>query len=136
MPRKEIAFKCLILILISSIIYLPTLSFYFISDDFDRIGPFKISEVIKCFYSKCNISENAVGWYRPLCGLIYYFEYHIWGYNPFGYHLTNLILHILCTVSVYFLVKVLMKKDNIAFLSSIFFAVHPIHTYLLKNIMN
>lgn len=126
--KRDVVFKLFILIFISFILYFPTLSFYFCNDDFERIGPYKFSETIKCFYDKCQVSEHKISWYRPTTGLLYFLEYYLYKYNAWGYHLTNLILHILCTILVYFLAIVLIKKENIAFLSSIFFALHPIHT--------
>lgn len=65
----------------------------------------------------------------------------MWGLNPFGYHLENLLIHGLnCGLVYFFLIKCLqvgmspMKRsstfevlENIAFRASLLFAVHPIH---------
>src|SRR5262245_59653227 len=34
-----------------------------------------------------------MGHYQPLSWLTFSFDYRLWGMNPFGYHLTNIILH-------------------------------------------
>ena len=39
--------------------------------------------------------------YLPLRDLTYIIDYKIWGWNPFGFHLTNLILYILNIWAVY-----------------------------------
>ena len=41
--------------------------------------------------------------YRPVLSTSFFFDHWIWGKNPFGYHLTNLILHLCNSVLVYFL---------------------------------
>jgi Flp pilus assembly protein TadD len=40
---------------------------------------------------------------RPLVNLSYAIDHAIWGLNPFGYHLTNVLLHILNVILFYFL---------------------------------
>src|SRR4030095_9619717 len=46
---------------------------------------------------------NLSLFYRPISTLSYSLDYSIWGLNPFGYHLTDLILHILVSLSVFLL---------------------------------
>lgn len=41
---------------------------------------------------KSLLHENEV-WYRPVNSLSYSLDYALWGLEPFGYHLTDLILH-------------------------------------------
>ena len=37
---------------------------------------------------------RALGYYRPLSVLSTWIDHRIWGLNPFGYHLTSLLLHL------------------------------------------
>ena len=71
--------------------------------------------------------------YQPIREFSYAIDYAIWRLNPIGYHLTNLILYLLTIVVIYFLLKRFLKED-IAFLATAIFAVHPLHveavTYL------
>lgn len=66
--------------------------------------------------------------YRPLFSLSLMFDYHLWQLEPFGYHLSNLILHLLNALLVFYLVNHLTSKINIAFLATLFYLVHPVHT--------
>ena len=65
--------------------------------------------------------------YRPLKSILITVTYHIWGLNKFGYHLNGFLLHFFSTVLVFFISCKLFKRKNLAFLTSIIFAVHPIH---------
>lgn len=65
--------------------------------------------------------------YTPLHLLSYSIDHAIWGLNPAGYHLTNIILHAINSVLVYTVLKRLTSKDCIALLASLIFAVHPIN---------
>ncbi|MBI4707205.1 MAG: hypothetical protein HY761_04705 [Candidatus Omnitrophica bacterium] len=69
----------------------------------------------------------ATGFYRPITALSVSIDYIIWGLNPFGYNLTNLIYHVLVSV-LFFLIMFSLTKGNlfIAWLSAIVFTTHPI----------
>jgi Flp pilus assembly protein TadD len=54
-------------------------------------------------------------------------DYRVWGLDPFGFRLTNLLLHFFNAVLLFFLAKKIFKSESIAFISSFFFAVYPAH---------
>ncbi len=78
-----------------------------------------------------NISKNEVdptrSFYRPIIQLSYAIDYAIWGLNPIGFHLTNLLWYGVAATLVYFLALVLLKKESAALLAACLFAVHPAH---------
>jgi tetratricopeptide (TPR) repeat protein len=65
--------------------------------------------------------------YFPLQILSYGLDYQIWHLHPFGYHLHNVVLHILNAVLVYLLLKKIFSNTWIAFLSALFFGLHPVN---------
>ncbi|MBI5056277.1 MAG: hypothetical protein HZB61_06670 [Nitrospirae bacterium] len=66
-------------------------------------------------------------YYRPISTLSFSLDYSIWGLNAFGYHLTDLILHISVSVMVFFLMRFLTKdRLVIAWLAAIIFTAHPV----------
>ncbi len=71
---------------------------------------------------------EAGNFYRPLQVVSYLLDYSLWGNNPFGFHLTNLILHCAVAVAVFFLVKRISADSLAGFLAALFFVVHPVHT--------
>lgn len=64
--------------------------------------------------------------YVPVTYMSYQLDYMIGGYEPFMYHLTNLLLHAANTVLAGLLLFMLTKKRGLAFLCALFFAVHPL----------
>ncbi len=77
--------------------------------------------------------------FMPLTWMTYGADYLLWGLKPFGYHLTNLILHILTTLAVYVLAVRLytLGRSRVretpaarfhlaAGLAALLFAVHPL----------
>ncbi|MDI6781925.1 MAG: tetratricopeptide repeat protein [bacterium] len=65
---------------------------------------------------------------RHIRTITYIIDYYFWGLNPFGFHLTNLILHTACCLLLYYLVNLILKKPQIALFTSLLFATHPIHS--------
>jgi hypothetical protein len=52
-------------------------------------------------------------------------DYRVWGRDPFGYHLTNLVLHLTATALVFFFVRRL-TNGPVALLTAALFGVHPL----------
>lgn len=66
--------------------------------------------------------------YRPFVTLSYAIDYSLWGLSTFGYHLTNILLHIANAILVFFLVEKIVRKRIPAAFAALLFAVHPIQT--------
>ncbi|MBU1062053.1 MAG: tetratricopeptide repeat protein, partial [Candidatus Omnitrophica bacterium] len=85
------------------------------------------------------IEVTSVG-YRPIIMASFALDFYLWKLNPFGYHLTNLLLHILNVILLYFLIYRLVekydKRRHLAFLAALFFATHPMHTESVTWIKN
>ena len=61
-------------------------------------------------------------------------EYQLWELNPFGYHLTNLTLHVLNTVSLFFLLTMFFQDSKVPLITGLLFAAHPVHTEVVTGI--
>ncbi len=66
--------------------------------------------------------------YRPLQELSYMIDYYFWKLNPKGFHLTNVLLQISCTVMLFFLVFIISRSTAVAFISAAILGIHPINT--------
>ncbi len=71
--------------------------------------------------------ENYQSSYVPLTILSFAIEYHISKYDPSTYHTTNLIIHLLNTLLVFWLFFLLSTKPEVAFLCALLFGIHPMH---------
>jgi tetratricopeptide (TPR) repeat protein len=78
-------------------------------------------------------SDDAVGsgtrnpYYRPLTTLTFLFDRVLHGSSPFGYHATNVVLHLSVCLLLYFAAARITDKPHSAFLAALFFAIHPAH---------
>jgi Flp pilus assembly protein TadD len=64
--------------------------------------------------------------YRPLVTLSYAVNYALGGLRPFGYHLSNMLLHWANSVLLMFCVLTLTDRAKVAALAAAVFAVHPV----------
>ena len=54
--------------------------------------------------------------------------FHLFDRSVFAFHTFNLLLHLGTTVLVYFFILILTKNERLSTLTSLLFALHPIHT--------
>jgi hypothetical protein len=64
---------------------------------------------------------------QPMVLLSFSLEYRFFQEAPFIYHLTNLTLHILNSLLVFFLLYLFSKKVLVALVAALLFGVHPLH---------
>jgi len=76
---------------------------------------------------KAWFTKPFMGLYQPLIHFSLALDYSIDGFNPLVFHSTNLLLHFINAVLVFFFVKKLFENNFVAIVSMILFAVHPIH---------
>ena len=72
-------------------------------------------------------TSETLGLYHPLTLFSFAVDYTIWGTQAFGFHLTNLLLHLLNIGMVFGLVLKLTKKEMAAFVAALLFGMHPMH---------
>lgn len=72
--------------------------------------------------------------YRPVLSATYFLDYAVWNLNPFGYHLTNFILHLLTALLVYWLFFILISDIPIAIFGALIFALHPLRSEAVCSI--
>ncbi|HRK31906.1 MAG TPA: tetratricopeptide repeat protein, partial [Tepidisphaeraceae bacterium] len=72
-----------------------------------------------------NLSDYAAPQYYPMTFTSLWIDYRIWGLNPVGYHLTNLILHAALAWTLFVVLRRLQIPG--AALAAFAFALHPVH---------
>ena len=123
--RKIILISVLAIILISTVAYYQTQSGFFLSDDFEYLSLFDKSDFFDMgiFFGYL----KKFGLIRPISILSLYGDYLIWKLNPVGFHLTNLIIHILNSFFIFLIFFIILKERYISMLSAFLFSLYPIH---------
>ena len=120
--------------LIAFLTYVPILGYYFTgADTFTLIETSRIQSMrdILAIFTQPLMNETIFSqyalYYRPITSLSFALDYYFWGLNPFGYHLTDLILHIIVSVLVFItMFFVLNYEKAISWTSAVIFTTHPI----------
>ena len=117
--KRSVRWELLLAPVLSAAIYAPALSSYFISDDYYtlfqfRSAPFEVlADVAK--HGFLGIS------FRPAGFVSLILDYCVWRHDPFGYHLTNLLFHLISVLGIYFLCKNLGLDRETSATSSLIF---------------
>jgi len=135
--NKFIPFFCYItIIIVTYAVFQNSLSNDFVFDDESVIiGNASIQNLssIPKFFTADEGFHKVIGrYYRPIVSSTYALDYYIWGLDPYGFHLTNVIIHIISCLLLFKIFRVLFwrykYRNLISLLSTLIFAVHPIHT--------
>ena len=132
-PTRHIAIALLFVVLLAIVPYLNSLSNGFAFDDPDvvRDNPMVTDGTPTALLTAVYYPG---GIYRPLT-FITYMANHTVSAAPFGYHLVNVLLHALVTLAVFLLALRLLDSLVAATVAAALFAVHPVHTEAVSNIV-
>ncbi len=72
--------------------------------------------------------NTEMGMYAPIQELAYSMEFEEYQLDPHLYHLTNLVFHIINALLVFAFAWLLCRQQWVAFITSLLFAIHPMHT--------
>ena len=101
------------LFVLSCAVYWPTLGNGFIWDDDDYVQN-NMTLASPAGLRNIWFKLGAVPQYYPLVHSTFWIEYRLWGLNPRGYHLVNLLLHALSAVLVWRLLVRLAVPGGLA----------------------
>ncbi len=125
--NKYILAGIVLIVLVTTVAFFPSLGNGFTNWDDDSyvtenpdIRHLDIKSVVKAF------SSFYAGAYLPATIISYAVEYRFFGLDPRAYHLTNLILHVLNCLLVFWLLILLTKSVWASFFAALLFAVHPL----------
>ncbi len=72
-----------------------------------------------------HVVDQAHAYYRPVVTASYALDARVFGAAPAGYHVTNVLLHLLATWLVHALLTRANLKKDVALVAALTFAVHP-----------
>lgn len=105
--RKD-TFSYIILSILSVIIFCNSLGNAFVYDDSATIVNNTLIKSWENFYTIFSFNYFILSGelsYRPIVTLSYFIDYSLWGLNPLGFHLTNVLLQVWNTLLFYTLLK-------------------------------
>ena len=70
--------------------------------------------------------NNPLGMYQPLATAIFTATYQLFGPSPLPFHLLSLLFHLLNILLVFWLLNKLSRRFWPSFITSAFFALHPV----------
>jgi tetratricopeptide (TPR) repeat protein len=65
--------------------------------------------------------------YHPLTMTSYFLEYHFFGLNPKAYHFTNITLHLINCVLIFWFIYLISGSTMVSFVTMVLFAIHPLN---------
>jgi len=84
-----------------------------------------------------DVYESGAGKrYRPLRTVSLAVDYQLWGPDPRGYHLTNVLLHAAASVAVWLFCLGVSGNAVTALFAGLLFAVHPVHAESVAWVKN
>ncbi|HVY54587.1 MAG TPA: hypothetical protein VHC46_02430, partial [Thermodesulfobacteriota bacterium] len=126
----------LLLFLVSLGVYLPSLRNGFVWDDVETIERsyyvYSASSMGAMLIPPEKENKDAL-YYRPLVYASMVLDKALWGVAPFGFHLSNVVLNALSTVSLYWFLLLLFgnfrpaERSAAAFAAAMLFALYPMH---------
>jgi len=141
--RSGYLLGALVIFLITFSIYIPALTNGFVWDDFTYVVEnTTIHSLTSTSLSKMLASFHAGNWH-PLTWISHALDYGFWGSDPFGHHLSNILIHAFNTLLVFFLsirliglVKGVPANSSgtkpsatviAAGVTALLFGIHPLH---------
>ncbi len=101
-----------VIVAVTLVAYSPVMFDWFAGDDFVHLtwlkDAVKQPELIWRNFHSSWLDGTTTKFYRPLISIFMVSDYMIWGPNGFGFHLTNVIFHLIATVVMFFLAKELL----------------------------
>jgi hypothetical protein len=108
--------------LLAVLLYLPALWTGFSADDFFILS--RLQDMGGLRHPFAYFQTSFFGYYRPLGFVSAAVDWHLWGGQPAGFHLTSIFLHALNTILVYVLGRRLCGR-TCALIGAALFATHP-----------
>jgi protein O-mannosyl-transferase len=74
-----------------------------------------------------DIAMTAQSYYRPLFSVLFVINYALFGTAPWGWHLVNVLVHVMVTFLVFIVCRELTGRGRLSSIAAALFAVHPVH---------
>jgi protein O-mannosyl-transferase len=130
---KKVLILAVIVVLFNVTIYFGTMQHDFLKDDFRLIVENSRIKSFQAFWQAIDGKFFAfpdfpfLHYWRPLSLFSFYLDYQLWGLNPSGYHLFNIVINAFNALLVFFIFYEITRKLFYALPVALFFSIHPSH---------
>ena len=131
---RGIQWRAVVLVVVGLLVYANSLSSPFLFDDQTSIiGNAQIRRLWPLSIPLSPPSETPVAG-RPLVNLSFAINYAVGGLDPWGYHLVNVIIHVMAALVLFGLVRRTLDRlsvgasTNVAFVCALLWLVHPLNS--------
>lgn len=121
---RQNAGRLIILAAITFFAYIPAIGGHYIWDDDQYVTQNHTLQSAQGL-GRIWLEPEATPQYYPLVFSSFWLEHHLWGLNPAGYHVVNVLLHI-CVAGLLFYILQYLHVPG-AWLAALIFALHPVH---------
>ncbi|MFH1678992.1 MAG: tetratricopeptide repeat protein [Candidatus Omnitrophota bacterium] len=139
LQKYSIPASIILIAILGFVVYANSLNGAFIWDDNWLVekniyirGPVHLADIFTTDLGEGGGEQT--NFYRPIQMVSYMADYALWKLDVRGYHLTNILLHILSALSIYWLINVLYNDRLISLFTGLFFVVHPLHAEVVSYI--
>ncbi len=117
-------FALWMVVLLAIAAYIPAFWATFVWDDSNIVElPNQVNGLADIWLNPSLLESE--GHYWPFTYTTFWLEHKLWGVDPVGYHIVNVLIH--AANSLFVLIILRRLVPNIAVLTAVIFAVHPIH---------
>lgn len=123
---KKSLLQLSLILLVAFITFFPSLKNGFNNwDDVPYITGNKYLELTAENVSHSFLQGEHHGMYLPLTAFSHSIVHYFSGMRPFVYHLVNVLMHLVNISLVFFLMRMLFKRTEVALIVTLLFAIHP-----------
>ncbi len=129
--EKQTIWHIVILVLLPFFVYIKTSGFEFINFDDTAIITNNFNVLSNIHNIGLSFKTDAFitlhgDYYRPLQTVTFFIDTFLGSGRPIVFHITNLLLHLLTVLSLYFLLRSLKIKNLTALFGALLFSIHPL----------
>ena len=120
------------ILLIGVLFLTPSLFLYFVSEDLNfalHLQDSGFLKELKNVWIPTGKFVNQSGLLRPIVETVNLIDYSLWQLNPFGYHLTNTIIHLVNILLVYCFTLQVFNYKQLAISCSLLFCRRILYSF-------
>ena len=132
MRSTAVRWRALVILIAGLLVYSNSLSSPFLFDDINSIvGNRQIRQLVPLSVPLSPPRDTPVAG-RPLVNLTFAINYAVGGLNPWGYHLANVVIHVIAALVLFGLVRRTNAcghpSTNVALVGALLWMLHPLNT--------